>query len=347
MKRVHFGIYAFVAFAVLMVSCTKNEVLDNPSLSRPSKTIAFGASVEWPEEDVTRGGGSLNREGRHLLLSESGADTLPVGVYTRNGIHRAADVASTRGSVVTSADGISSFNVWATLTKTDSEEINYFSEVAYNKNTTDGVFYPNDTADEYFWPGSGTIDFVAVANAPQSGLTPNTTDGKLTSLDYTVPADPTAQNDIMVAVANDVAGNLNASVPLTFRHIMTAVNVKVGSIAKGTISSIKLKGVYNTGSYNPALHTWSIDKSSTGDFEVKFNGDNFTSTGEESQNGNLINADNATFLFIPQEPGAGAVMEVEFTDSEGNARNLTGSIEGDIWDVAKTVNYNISISEDY
>lgn len=344
----HFVMLSAIAAAIFMASCIKDEVVDVPFIPSESETICFGVASDWGEyEDVTRSSVALNRTGNHELKSADGTFTLPMGVYVEDGIHAVSDMLETRGAKVDSKDAISDFNVWATLTKTDNAVINYFSNVAYEKNT-DNVFYPVNEADEYYWPGSGTLDFTAVANVPTSGFTTTMADNALASFDYTVPTDATAQPDILVANADDVNGNLGTSVPLNFKHIMTAVNVQVGSISAGTIESITLKGVYNKGTYNVATRKWTVDTSSTENYSVTFagGGDSFTTTGNQTT-GTSINANDATFMFIPQEPGSGAIMEVVFTNANNETETTTASIEGDIWDMGKTVNYRISIDESF
>ncbi|MBO5972290.1 MAG: hypothetical protein J6Q07_04710, partial [Alistipes sp.] len=120
---------------IMMVSCFKDDVISTPALRVESESICFSTDVEWADEDeITRGGGVSNRVGKHDLKSADGEFTLPMGVYVEDGIG-CADAAETRGAKVDSKDAISNFNVWATLTKTDNTVINYFSNVAYEKNT--------------------------------------------------------------------------------------------------------------------------------------------------------------------------------------------------------------------
>lgn len=365
MKRLfairHLVVLAVAAATTLMVSCFKDDIIELPS-GKPfqpttSDRIVFQAGAQWAEEDViSRNAATPNRVGKHELTSADGELSLPMGVYVEDGIRSTISDAETRGTVITDEAGITNFNVWAALTKTDDSVINYFSNIAYKKES-DNIFYPVNEADEYYWPGSGKLDFVAVANTPASGFTTTMTGNKLTSFDYTVPADATAQNDIMVAIADEVDGNLGASVPLEFKHIMSAVNIEIGKVVAGEIRSIKLTGVYNKGTYNIATNKWTIDTNSKADYDVIFaNGDKFTSTGNETD-GTLVNASNATFLFIPQEPAEGAEMIIEFYDTTtgrlySDAAGayepaLRGKIAGDIWDIAKTTNYKLSIDESF
>lgn len=65
---------------------------------------------------------------------------------------------------------------------------------------------------------------------------------------YTVPQDVAEQHDILVATTEELSGNYNqAAVPLTFRHICTAVRFETGSqMQAGSIKSVMLKGVKTT-----------------------------------------------------------------------------------------------------
>ena len=56
------------------------------------------------------------------------------------------------------------------------------------------------------------------------------------------------QNDIVVATPASVSGSHNQSVELGFEHIMSAVNVKIGTMPAngGTIQSMTFKNIYNT-----------------------------------------------------------------------------------------------------
>ena len=360
MKKNYWYIVFFAAFAFLMMSCADDEIIETPSISSPSKTIAFNADIEWPEPDQTRSA-SPNRVSNFSLVSDTGEEVLPCGVYVQDGIYPNNDEKPlTRGAVINSIDR---FNVWATYTDDEGSSSAYFSNLKFTKGSGD-VFSSQGTT--YYWPGSGTIDFVAVANTPSSGFTPKmSSDGKLESFTYTVPTEATDQKDIIVATAKNVDGNNNASVPLSFKHIMSAVNVKIGSVVKGEIRSITFKNVYNKGEYLVDQGVWVVDKTSTENFAVVMNDDavtmednKFVSSGSEDKD-TPVNTAKGTFMFIPQNPGENAEMVIEFYDSETDrlysddaTKNpympaLRGSIAGDNWDKSKTVNYMLSIDESF
>ena len=346
MKRVNFRLFA-LAIALVATSCVKDVVVDSNFHGTPSEKICFGAELKDTGED-TRGGVVSNRVGKHDLKSADGEFVLPMGVYVEDGIG-CADAAETRGALFTNAGEIDDFTVWAKHKVGDNVSA-YFNGVVFTKNTKDNIFY-SPTGEEYMWPGDGNLTFVAVTNAPnlESVFVPNCTadsEDILESFTYTVPTDATAQNDIVLAKAT-YDGGYEASAPLKFEHIMTAVNVQIGAVSAGTIKSITFKGVYNKGSYNVDTNKWIVDTSSKADYSVicEGGGNSFTTTGSQ-ESGTPINADNATFMFIPQEPGAGAVMEIVFNNGN-KTETLTGKIEGDIWDKGKTVNYKLSIDKDF
>ena len=333
----HFVMLATAAVAMLMASCIKDEVVDVPFIPTESETIGFGINLE--NLDDTRAA-SRNRVGKHDLKSADGEFTLPMGVYVEDGIHSAnADKAETRGAKL---DAIgNSFTVWASLANGNTSTLFFDAKGVVFEN--DGTSYKSNPA--YFWPGAGTLNFTAVANAPESGFVPNlnTAGTALESFTYTVPADATAQEDIVVATAS-VGGANNKTVPLNFKHIMSAVNFKVGSIVEGEIRSIKVKNVYNNASYLVDQGVWALD--SKGDFSVTMDGGKYVVPNESDDK--TINPKGAVLMMIPQVLPEDAVIEVEFYDSETkNTTKYTGSIKDDVWDMGKTTNYVISIGETF
>ena len=353
MKKNYLYIVSFAAFTFLMMSCADDEIIETPTILYPSKTIAFDADIEWTEPDQTRSA-SPNRVNSFSLLTDTGEEVLPCGVYVQDGIqYNGEEEPLTRGAVINRIGD--SFDVWATYTK-DNVSSEFFSNLEFSKGSGD-VF---NSLNTYYWPGSGTLDFVAVSNTPASNFAHQmSSDGtKLESFIYTVPADATQQNDIIVAIAKGIAGDNNTSVPLSFKHIMSAVNVKIGSVVKGEIQSITFKNVYNKGKYLVEQGVWVVDKTSVGDFAVTMQDGKFVSSGTDAE-GTPVNTTEGTFMFIPQNPGDNAEMVIEFLDSntghlysDDDTKNpykpaLRGSIADDNWDKNKTVNYMLSIDESF
>ena len=352
MRSIHLGLYALFTSAVLMVSCAEDELIENNHHLTSSETINFDAIVEWPKDymDSRSATSSLKRVESPKLRAEEGSEILPMGVYVQDGIYPITTAnPESRGAVITKGD-LNSFNVWATLNKAQSVGGGSIEYIAGQEFTnTDGVFSSNGT--KYYWPGEGpTIDFLAVGNA-NDAFVPTMT-GASGTFAYTVPASATAQNDIVVAKAASIPGNKNASVPLDFQHIMSAVNVKVGSeMTAGTINSITFKNIKSTGTYDVANETWKNVGTPTS-YTVTF-GEGSNTVTESTAEGTLINGTDATFMMIPQ-----ALTDISETEkveiivnftyaTTGNEKNLKASLSGQVWAQGKTTNYYINVSPDF
>lgn len=350
----HFVMLATAVVAMLMASCIKDEVVDVPFIPTESETIGFGISLE--NLDDTRAA-SRNRVGKHDLKSADGEFTLPMGVYVEDGIHSAnADKAETRGAVLGAIGD--KFTVWASLANGDKSTLFFPAEGVVFED--DGTSYKSNPA--YFWPGAGTLNFTAVANAPASEFTPNlNSDGTaLESFTYTVPEDATAQNDIVLATAS-VDGANNATVPLHFDHILSAVQFRVGDqMADGEIKSIKLNNICSSGTYDVATQTWTPDYDSKESYAVKFNAyNNTTGNYTPTNTGDTMNADDAVFMMIPQQLSDDAEIVVEFVYGHDDttvelrsniakkAVNGGTATENFVWNMDRTIYYTISVDENY
>ena len=356
MRSIHLGLYALFTSAVLMVSCAEDELIENNHHLTSSETINFDAIVEWPKDymDSRSATSSLKRVESPKLRTEEGNETLPMGVYVQDGIYPTSMAnPESRGAVITQ-DKLGSFNVWATLNKAENVgggAIEYFSNVEYTEGN-EGVF--SSSSKVYYWPGEGpTIDFVAVGNAPESGFTAKMANNEVTSFEYTVDQDATKQNDIVLATAPSVAGDNDQSVPLDFKHILSAVNVKVGSeMTAGTINSITFKNIKSKGIYDVANGTWgSVGEPK--DYTITFaNGSSNYATDGKTE-GTLINGDNATLMMIPQTLANISDTEkveiiVNFSyAASGQTKDLIASLDGQAWAMGKTTNYYINVSPDF
>lgn len=337
-----------IAAAIFMASCIKDEVVDVPFIPTESETIGFGVASDWGEyEDVTRSG-SRNRIGKNNLKSADGEFSLPMAIYEEEGIHTLG--AETRGAKISS---LTEFIAWAKLAYGDNKVMSYFAEETFTG--TMGQIYSCGT--KYYWPGAGSLSFVTLGNTPDSGLElAYDAEGILpTGFTYTVPADAIAQKDIVVGATYDedtlattIPGDYGKSVNLKFGHVMSAVNVKVGSLPSqgGTLDAITIKNVYNGGTYDIVSGIWT--RSGTkGDFVVSDK--SFTPT-----TGQTVNAGESTLMMLPQVLPDDAIIEVVFTHSGSTTTTLTASIskrDGQTtnleWKKNMTTTYVISIDENF
>lgn len=354
MRRFNLLLFVAVVAATTMVSCFKDEVILTPAITQESDVIGFVANVH--DDDATRA--CRNRIGKHDLKSADGEFVLPMGVYVEDGIYGTAD-ADTRGAKISS---LNSFKVWGELTQGDGTKVNYIPGVDFGLDLGDA----NDKADDnydsdaiYPWPGEGTLNFVALGNAPASGLTANMNGTAVESFTYTVPADATAQKDIVVATLNNVNGSANSTQALDFKHIMSAVNFTVGEhVANGVIKSITINNIKTTGSYNVATGTWTPNTDKKGSYSVAFFSPETDGTYEPNgKTGAIINDGACTFMMMPQVLDADAEVVVEFIydNATSDVKQLRANIAIDPenpsqrreWAMGKTTYYSLSVDENY
>lgn len=330
-------------FFIFIVACQQDE--DDLLLVHSSEVISFHLS-QMEDENASRS--PFPHYGEHagngVLRSDYSADTLVMGMYVSD---MDEDMSYTRGVPVTSAN-LASFGVYASRQEEGKSIQSFFKNLKVSK-IDDGSF-ENETS--YYWPGDiFTVGFMAISPYDPQGLSVNM-DGNNAlpvSFDYTVPAESVNQNDLLLAVTPNYQGDYYETVGLNFRHLCSAVNVKVGSIPQGTIKSITFKNIHNKGTYTIANDTWSVNGASKTDFAVDFVGTQteYPTTGNETGNPQINDA-SATFMMIPQTLPDDAEMIVSFTHTiSGKTEELSCPLAGFEWAKATTTNYLINISPYY
>lgn len=333
----------------LLFSCNNDDFPDNGNKGNTGEScdyICFGMS---PDENVrTRGNAGNNGSGytsdRFVLRAGDSADTLCVRAIVSDGIDGSAfegETPVTRSAPVSELSTYSSFHVLAYWKKggTLVEEQFYMDE-----DVTEQGSNLWSSANTYYWPGTGhTFQFYAWAPVDAANLT-TPSSPTVTTLEYTVPDDVSEQKDILVATTAETAGNYNSTLPLSFRHICTAVKFTTGSqMQPGTIKSVALKGVRNSGTYDMANDSWALN-TETGDFSQSL--DKSMSGSETS--GSEITTEEGTFMMLPQTLPANAMIEVVFNDgTTGTERTFTAPVAATEWPQGKTVTYKLSISPEY
>lgn len=161
------------------------------------------------------------------------------------------------------------------------------------------------------------------------------------TIDYTVPDAVADQQDLMVGNTDESAfGETLDVVSLKLSHLLTAIRFAVGtSIPTCKVTKITIKGVYYSGSYTYPNTTWS----SVNDENVK----TFTQQLSKQINstdaaGTYITDDKQSFMMIPQTVPNNATLEIIIND--GQDHTLTTKLGGKLWERAKVVTYNISIT---
>lgn len=114
-------------------------------------------------------------------------------------------------------------------------------------------------------------------------------------------------------------------------------------MAPGTIKSVTVTNVCNSGTYDMLRSAWTLNDATTS-YTVSPD----MATGSTTAEGTKLNADDATFMLLPQTLGADSKLEVMFHDNiSGRDRLLTASLNGAEWPMGKTVTYRLSITPEY
>lgn len=330
---------------LLLFSCSEDELFDRgcSPAGEYSDHISFGVSPDGNAQTRSLASDSGNEYSaeQFVLRSQDSADTLCVRAIVSEGIHSSGGrQAVTRATPVSEGNFYDAFHVLA-YWKKDGQLVQ--EQFYMDENVSDNGSNRWSSTDTYYWPGDGhSLQFYAWAPVDAFIATPQAPTE--TTLEYTVPSDVSGQNDLVVTTTEELNGNSNIVVPLTFRHICTAVRFETGSqMQAGTISSVTLKGIKKTGTYDMATYTWALTEA-TDDFTQKLN---HATTGTETA-GSEVTSAAQTFMMLPQTLSDGATVEVVFVDgTTGTERTLSASIAGMEWPQGTTVTYKISITPEY
>ena len=334
---------AAVLLSVTLFSCSSDVPYEHTDYST-TDNICFGISDSGNGTRAAAANEAITTD-RYVLRSSESSDTLCVRAVVSDGIGKAAAKHATRASMQTTM--YDQFNVVAQLKKSDGNIAPryYMNEVAAKQGD---VWQPSSSI--YYWPDNGSLRFLAWApldaELDESPVKPSE-DVNKTTIKYTVPADLSKQRDLVAAATGynaSPAGGVCAPVSLQFKHLCTAVVVKTGAtMAPGTIKSVTVTNVRNSGTYDMLRSAWTLNDATTS-YTVSPN----MATGSTTAEGTKLNADDATFMLLPQTLGAESKLEVMFHDNiSGRDRLLTASLNGAEWPMGKTVTYRLSITPEY
>lgn len=334
---------AAVLLSVTLFSCSSDVPYEHTDYST-TDNICFGISDSGNGTRAAAANEAITTD-RYVLRSSESSDTLCVRAVVSDGIGKVAAKHATRASMQTTM--YDQFNVVAQLKKSDGNIAPryYMNEVA----TKQGVVW-QPSSSIYYWPDNGSLRFLAWApldaELDESPVKPSE-DVNKTTIKYTVPAELSKQRDLVAAATGynaSPAGGVCAPVSLQFKHLCTAVVVKTGAtMAPGTIKSVTVTNVRNSGTYDMLRSAWTLNDATTS-YTVSPD----MATGSTTAEGTKLNADDATFMLLPQTLGADSKLEVMFHDNiSGRDRLLTASLNGAEWPMGKTVTYRLSITPEY
>ena len=331
---------AAVLLSASLFSCSSDEFFGKAETNTDG--ISFGVSTENGASTRANNSADGYTAARYTLRSDNSADTLCVRAVVTDGIgNDNAGRPATRAAMQTSM--YNKFKVVAAVKENGTVGSQYYMNDVATKTGTNWV-----PSKVYYWPGSNRqLRFLAWA--PTDAVfqsVPNSPDA--TTLQYTTPAEAKNQRDLVAAATGFISNPSNDAtctpVGLQFKHLCTAVIIKTGEqMTAGTIKSVSLKGVKNSGTYDMVNSAWTLTGSKA-DFTISPN----QATTSTTPNGTYLNAGESTFMLLPQTLGADSKLEVAFHDNiSGKDRILSASLNGAVWPMGKTVTYRLSITPEY
>lgn len=331
---------AAVLLSASLFSCSSDDFFGKAETNTDG--ISFGVSTENGASTRANNSADGYTAARYTLRSDNSADTLCVRAVVTDGIgNDNAGRPATRAAMQTSM--YNDFKVVAAIKENGNVGTQYYMDDVATKTGTNWV-----PSKVYYWPGSNRqLRFLAWAPTDAAFQSvPNNPNA--TTLQYTTPAEAKNQRDIVAAATGFISNPSNDAtctpVGLQFKHLCTAVIIKTGKqMTAGTIKSVSLKGVKNSGTYDMVSSVWTLNGTTT-DFTISPN----QATTSTTPNGTDLNAGESTFMLLPQTLGADSKLEVAFHDNiSGRDRILSASLNGAEWPMGKTVTYRLSITPEY
>ena len=289
---------AAVLLSASLFSCSSDDFFGK---AEGTEGISFG--VTDAAETRAANVNDAKTVAHYVLRTDASADTLCVRAIVTDGIGNNDNKPMTRAAMQTTM--YDKFNVVAAYKEDGNIGSQFFmNEIATNNGTN---WVPQRI---YYWPGSNRqLRFLAWAPTDAAFQTVPTTPND-TKLQYTTPAEAKDQRDIVAAATDFIdspakEGNC-IPVGLQFKHLCTAVKIKTGAqMTAGTIKSVSITNVKNSGSYDMVSSTWALNDGTA----------NYTVTPNKATTGTTpnctdLNAGESTLMLLPQTLGADSKLKV-------------------------------------
>lgn len=339
------GIAAALLIATMFASCTKAE-LEAPVVKQGAE-IRFGIEKKGISKPITKSG---SKSDSRVLVDYDPNDPCSLGLSMTvvDGIETPkSHLPATKGTQVSQKEQLTAFDVVSYFYADESAEDGAF---VFADEVTDGV---NTSKKTYYWPSFGVMNFIATYPATlfrnDDIKTIADQQGHPKSFTYTIPQAVEEQQDIMIAMTNDVDCTEGAPVPLQFKHLLAAVQFKVGDVVACDIRKITIEGIKIgtlTYTYNESSSKWDYELTSPVTKNYSFE---FTSEAIEEVSGIELNGnDNNTMLLIAPQ----SIEKDQIRISVSYDNLLTESTElvvksaylpAGTWAMGTTTSYSINI----
>lgn len=189
-----------------------------------------------------------------------------------------------------------------------------------------------------YWPGAG-YDMRFFAYAPKNLDFKDKTGSKNElELEYRVAQKAENQQDILATELTAAAGDRNSTLDLHFKHLLTAVKVKLkeGDLKDfGTVSKVSISGVQGHGLYDATTATWQKDYDTK---TMEFTSEPTVGGDDEA---NIVYGE-FTFMMLPQVLTENAKIKIEFSDGKQALEGTIGGGDKTDWEKSAKVIYTIS-----
>lgn len=367
--RCHWG-WGFILFPLIIIACTDDlmQVSNVPAYDKDAIRLKVDTQQDWTGAEElakarTRGITDAINPIEEMLLTSSDGKKMVLSVTPSNGISerqkltlnnrylnelkRLPAITRSEYTDLTGATSITTqpFGVFAYVFSGDwtgNETPNYWYKGKVIKKDDVWKLDPtNDNNAHRTWPNSKyNIRFFAhypYDLGSKTTFSSNTYQG-VPFFTYTVENSVASQKDILVADSHQMAVNDEQSVELGFKHMMSAIQFKMGEdgFIDATINKITLKNIKNVGNCLMDGSGWD-DVHGDATYELTINRAS-NSTNSYLRNIVLTSGD-MTLLLVPQTLN-GARIRIDYTD-EGVAKYIEGDING-TWEPGKTYMYSIT-----
>ena len=310
--------------SVAFTACMDEKLVDEGGKGTKNVLAFTVTDVQDAPEIGTRSLPSEVYEMHRIDFQQTAGLEVCLRETTVDGVNPIRHDVSTRAEIKTNIDG--DFSISAIKNGATTPDFLYHAKVHFSGTLYTPTDWPTDAATLSFYALFPYEDDAQLSPATYSG-TPY--------VDFTVKSSVTDQVDLMTVATGPISKpGENQTVPLTFKHALTAIKFAVGSNLswEKTIAKIEIVGVYGKGRCTLGTNTWTNQNTPS-----VYTLDGLHISTSQAFNSELTNGDKL-FLMVPQTCPAGSKVVVTFDDDT----QITASLENRIWTPGTTKTYQIS-----
>ncbi|MDO5771562.1 MAG: fimbrillin family protein [Bacteroidales bacterium] len=338
--------YTFFALLAVLTACSDNDFAGPTT----SDEISFSVSSTSSWQELSRGASKgYNVKDAMLKLDDDKDSKGKIYVHSEPTPPLACDPEASRASIVgTDYLQTKGFNVYAVVKeKASGSETLLMNDNPLTYSGGNWTYSPTK-----YWPSTEQYSTTFYGYIPsQFKYIDNPFSTIVPEGVYTVPTDPTQQNDI---VAARYTKNDRQTVNLTFEHLLTTVKLRFRNV-RSAVTKVEISGIYDSANFKFLDWVWGSHRNSgentDGVFSYTFLPTQFVSYEPNGDKYLLdANGNDSYFMMIPQtitdnarllitfENGTQINTKLKMNDSEGNPVD---------WEPGKTVTYTIDYSNAY